>query len=90
MNANELMKALINGKALVDVLDYEPGRSSNGGRYSFTYKLDRNYRLWVICSYEGSEWEQVSDKLLETWEVLKGINWTEGAIWMEGPRWQVR
>ena len=89
MTKIELMQALINGKVLVDVLDYKPGSASHGGRYSFTYRMDREYKLWVICSYEDSTWERVSDSLAESWKLLKGVDWSEKATWVNEPRWQV-
>lgn len=89
MTAMELMLEMITGAHLVDRLDYEPGLCSNGGRYSFTYRLDPQYKLWVICSYEGSSWEQISSGLSETWNLLKGVDWSEKATWLEGPRWQI-
>ena len=89
MTAMELMLEMITGKSLIDKLDYEPGLCTNGGRYKFTYRMDQQYCLWVVCSYEDSTWEKVSDSLAESWKLLKGVDWSEKATWVNEPRWQV-
>ena len=89
MTTMELMLELVAGKRLVDLDDYEPGKCSNGGRYYFVFRLDSEYRLWSLCSYEDSEWQLISDSLAESWKLLKGVNWTEEAKWVNEPRWQV-
>ena len=89
LSTKELMTALISGKELIDIKDFDPGLSSHGGRYSFTYRLDSSYRLWVLCSYEDSTWEQISENLAESWGLLKGVNWDEEATWINAFRWQI-
>ena len=92
MNAKELFIELRSGKLLDDLSDFEPGLSSNGGRYMFTIAMDGWCRLWIRCSHEDAQWFLETTSIKETWKYLKGIaaGWDEQATYLPGRRYELR